>query len=406
MGAEWRAEAGDCLELMRAMPDGCCSLACTSPPYSAQRNYSIGYRLEGEAWVEWMVPRVVEMCRVTAGLVCVNMAGPVKDHSYRPVVEWLVSDLTRNHGLACGPAPYVYFRFGIPGSGGENYHRRDWEPVYCFARPEVLPLAWSDNTAEGHPPRWAPGGEMSNRLTGGQRVNQWGRTGDSESGGQRHADGTRQRKSRPSHEPVTPATADGTPGLFGEAAAEGEGVVSPHGCNCRGDRVGARRASGKKAREEHPEGARPVRKVITRPREGQHSQESTRYDPPTLANPGNVVRERYDAEQVRQLLEGLVTCKIEPGDVVRCLAGGNHMGSPLAHDNEAPYPERLAGFFVRSYCPPGGVVLDPFCGSGTTGAVAVRLGRRFVGFDVRADQVELTRRRLSAETPDLFGGGE
>jgi preprotein translocase subunit SecA len=83
----------------------------------------------------------------------------------------------------------------------------------------------------------------------------------------------------------------------------------------------------------------------------------------------------------------------------------NEFGFDYLRDNMAIYPERLAGFFVRSYCPPGGVVLDPFCGSGTTGAVAVRLGRRFVGFDVRPDQVELTRRRLSAETPDLFGGG-
>jgi hypothetical protein len=389
----WRVEEGDCLELMRAMPDGCCSLACTSPPYSAQRTYSIDYRLEGERWVEWMAPRVVEACRVTAGLVCVNMAGPVKDHSYRPVVEWLVSDLTRHHGLVCGPAPYVYFRFGIPGSGGAHYHRRDWEPVYCFCRPDVLPLAWSDNTAEGHPPRWAPGGEMSNRLRSGQRVGKFGAGGRTSAG--RKADGTKDPvKNSSIREDVV--VGESGPGLFGEPAPGKPGVRDALGCTASSSR--RRTGSGKVEQT-------GARKVITRPREGQHSQESTTYDPPTLANPGNVVRERYDAEQVRQLLEDLVTCKIEPGDVVRCLAGGNHMGSPLAHDNEAPYPERLAGFFVRSYCPPGGVVLDPFCGSGTTGAVAVRLGRRFVGFDVRPDQVELTRRRLSAETPDLFGGG-
>jgi DNA modification methylase len=72
------------------------------------------------------------------------------------------------------------------------------------------------------------------------------------------------------------------------------------------------------------------------------------------------------------------------------------MGDALAHESEAPFPELLAEWFVRSCCPPGGIVCDLFSGSGTTGAVAVRLGRRFVGCDVRASQVELSRRRIAA----------
>jgi hypothetical protein len=86
--------------------------------------------------------------------------------------------------------------------------------------------------------------------------------------------------------------------------------------------------------------------------------------------------------------------KANPGNVVFCTVGGGNMGSPLAHENEAPFPEDLAEFFVRSFCPPGGVVLDCFSGSGTTGAVAVRHGRRFVGCDLRQSQVELSRRRV------------
>lgn len=77
------------------------------------------------------------------------------------------------------------------------------------------------------------------------------------------------------------------------------------------------------------------------------------------------------------------------------------MGSPLAHDNEAPFPESLVGPFVRSFCPPNGVVCDPFCGSGTTGPVALRHGRRFVGCDLRGSQVGLATKRLRLETPGL-----
>jgi hypothetical protein len=156
---------------MADLPDGYAALTMTSPPYENCRTYGVGFKLKGQAWVDWMIPRVAETCRVTAGLVCVNMAAPVRDFRYSPAVEWLVADLTRHHGVVCGPAPYVYHRSGIPGSGGPHYHRRDWEPVYCFARPENLPPRWSDNTAMGRPPKWAVGGEMAHRLQNGKRKN-------------------------------------------------------------------------------------------------------------------------------------------------------------------------------------------------------------------------------------------
>jgi DNA modification methylase len=46
-------------------------------------------------------------------------------------------------------------------------------------------------------------------------------------------------------------------------------------------------------------------------------------------------------------------------------------------------------------------VCDPFLGSGTTAAVAVRLGRRFVECDIRASQVRLTNKRMANVQPEL-----
>jgi modification methylase len=48
---------------------------------------------------------------------------------------------------------------------------------------------------------------------------------------------------------------------------------------------------------------------------------------------------------------------------------------------------------------PGDVVLDPFFGTGTTGAVAKRLGRRFVGIERDAGYAKLARRRIAAIKP-------
>jgi site-specific DNA-methyltransferase (adenine-specific) len=57
-------------------------------------------------------------------------------------------------------------------------------------------------------------------------------------------------------------------------------------------------------------------------------------------------------------------------------------------------PERLLERIVLALSSPGDVVLDPFCGSGTTAVVAQRYGRRWIACDVLAAAVEVTEKRL------------
>jgi DNA modification methylase len=61
----------------------------------------------------------------------------------------------------------------------------------------------------------------------------------------------------------------------------------------------------------------------------------------------------------------------------------------------AVFPEALIEPCVKAGCPAGGVVLDPFMGSGTTAVVCRRLGRHFLGFELIPEYVELARRRLA-----------
>jgi site-specific DNA-methyltransferase (adenine-specific) len=71
-------------------------------------------------------------------------------------------------------------------------------------------------------------------------------------------------------------------------------------------------------------------------------------------------------------------------------------------------PEQLLGRIVRACSDRGEVVLDPFAGSGTTLAVAKKLHRRFVGFELSADYVEWINARLALIEPgdSLEGGAE
>jgi DNA modification methylase len=49
----------------------------------------------------------------------------------------------------------------------------------------------------------------------------------------------------------------------------------------------------------------------------------------------------------------------------------------------------------------GEIILDPFCGSGTTGVAALRLGRRFIGIEKDAKYAAIARERIEAETKGL-----
>lgn len=87
-----------------------------------------------------------------------------------------------------------------------------------------------------------------------------------------------------------------------------------------------------------------------------------------------------------------------PGNLIRANVGGGRMGHALCHENEAPFPEKLAEFFILSWCPPGGIVLDPFSGSGTAVSVAEQNGRTGIGFDIRQSQCLLGRKRTELQT--------
>jgi site-specific DNA-methyltransferase (adenine-specific) len=67
---------------------------------------------------------------------------------------------------------------------------------------------------------------------------------------------------------------------------------------------------------------------------------------------------------------------------------------PGAVGHFAPFPEALCVRPILASCPPGGIVLDPFVGSGTVPVVARRLGRNFLGIDISPRFIDLARRRL------------
>jgi site-specific DNA-methyltransferase (adenine-specific) len=74
--------------------------------------------------------------------------------------------------------------------------------------------------------------------------------------------------------------------------------------------------------------------------------------------------------------------------------------------HSATFPHALPTWFIKLFTDAEDVVLDPFIGSGTTAVAAMQLGRHYIGVDIDATYVDLTRDRLAKAQIGLPGIAE
>lgn len=341
---QWAVLTTDGRDFLRSVPDNTFNLIFGSPPYTNSRYYGkLRFKLQGEDYVKWAVEYFMLCLDKCDGLVAWVIDCKTKHFKWGATPFLIAADLHR--AGVCLRHPAIYYRNGVQGSGGPDWLRNDFEFVICATKTPGK-LNWSNNTACGWPPKWGSGGVNTNRMANGKRVNQWGATPHST--GPQRAAGGRQKNYRP---------------------------------GSQFDRVGDTRQGT--------------------PRKQNGSRETQTYKPPVISNPGNVIKQLYTAEDVAAIL-AMHGVPGYHGDVLHTYVGGGHMGHPLAHKNEAPFSLDIAEFFVKSFCPPGGLVGEPFCGSGTTPHAAVLNGRRCIAMEIRADQAKNAIKRMRNIQPQTL----
>jgi DNA modification methylase len=77
---------------------------------------------------------------------------------------------------------------------------------------------------------------------------------------------------------------------------------------------------------------------------------------------------------------------------------------PSRNNHPTVKPTALMRYLCRLVTPPGGVVLDPFTGSGSTGKAAALEGFRFIGIEREAEYVEIAKARINASSESLLCG--
>jgi DNA modification methylase len=121
-------------------------------------------------------------------------------------------------------------------------------------------------------------------------------------------------------------------------------------------------------------------------RRWDRSQPDTRVSKPS----GNSTNNRKFIETVERR-GGTIPFNVLP------MGNGSRHDMAGMHGHGAGTPINVMDWWVRYISPPGGLVCDPFVGSGTTALAALRRGRRFVGGDKMPEYVAIARNRIAAE---------
>lgn len=82
------------------------------------------------------------------------------------------------------------------------------------------------------------------------------------------------------------------------------------------------------------------------------------------------------------------------------ISGGCSDGDPAVASGTSIFDPVLCELAYRWFCPPGGTILDPFAGGSVRGIVASKLGRQYVGGELRAEQVAANRAQADAICAD------
>jgi site-specific DNA-methyltransferase (adenine-specific) len=348
-----RIMVGDCRESMATLDDDSVDAVVCDPPYE------LGFM--GRKWDASGIAYDLEVWRQTLRVL-------------KPGGHLLAFSGSRTyHRMACA----------IEDAGFDVRDQIMW--IYGSGFPKSHDVSKAIDKAAGvdFEARPASGvGFMGPDAPGGYNVtkNQLRRTGDSTDDARRWSGWGTALK--PAHEPICIARKP----LVGTVAANvlryGTGAINVDGCRVGGGEV--RRIAGDKGRPKSESigafaGVEP-------------------YDTTAGRWPANVLHDGSDeaTEGLRDAARYFYTAKASGEDRDEML------GDVPKNVHPTVKPTDLMRYLVRMVTPPGGLVLDPFTGSGSTGRAAMLEGMRFLGCELSPGYAEIARARIRFTLGPLF----
>jgi hypothetical protein len=456
----WHVEQGDCLAVLRSLPEGCAQCCVTSPPYFALRDYGcegqIGLEVTPDAYVAKMVEVFREVRRVLRddGTCWVNLGDSYSSGGRVTQFDPAESNLSRLLGGSPGMAGAPVRPPPVNGLKPLDLLGTPWRVAFAlqadgwYLRAECIWAKRSPMPESVNGWRWEPcRRKVKGCAKGGGRGNAAMLNAE-----QRHMSGMaegwlaewepcpgcprceangglvlRRGAWRPTkaHEQVFLLAK--TEGYFADAEAVREG-------NTEGTL--RRLASG----PVQPMGEAPKTRAMRNDRGGVYAEANGRNMRSVLWLGPEPFPEAHFATYPPALVAPCIkagtsergccpACGVPWARVVGRQQGDCEaterpkrtagMDSPtstlsLSGNGSREWAERgskilTLGWRPSCRCPKADpvpcLVLDPFCGSGTTGVVARRLGRRFLGVELKPQYADMARRRIAGDMP-LFNTQE
>ena len=333
---------GDCLDVLRTLPSASVDAVVTDPPY--------GLSFMGKRW-DYDVPSVEvwqECLRVLKpGGHLLAFAGTRTQHRMAVRIE--------DAGFEIRDMIAWVYGSGFPKSKNLD---GEWQGWGTALKPALEPITVArkllDGTVAANVLEHGTGALNVDGCRVGRDtddVSGWSQTGSKASENRSMSGGNYARDAKPDAEGRWPAN------LIHDGSEEVVGLFpSPHG-------AGSARSGSSNPRAVNYNGSVPIAPI---------------------GNTGNMHR-FGDSGSAARFFYCAKANKRDRGD-----------------DNNHPTvkPNDLMRYLCRLVTPPGGVVLDPFMGSGSTGKAAVAEGFRFIGIEREAEYLEIARRRIVEPDPE------
>jgi len=376
---------GDALEVLRGMPDACFDSCVTDPPYE------LGFM--GKAWDKSGVAYSVDLWREVLRVL-------------KPGAHLLSFGGSRTyHRMACA----------IEGAGFEIRDQIMW--IYGSGFPKSLDVSKAIDEAAGAD-RETIGKREAGRKNGGNAFDddayKWPGTVDitspaTEAACRWHGWGTALK---PAHEPICVARKPLIGTVAQNVLQHGTGALNIDGCRVETNDV--RHSGGQSFSAGHiPKKAVPSVYTGGRfPANVIHdgSEEVVQHFPESawaLADVPIDSRKTKDVYGTYAHNSGM-PARGDNGSAARffyCAKASRDERGP-GNNHPTVKPIALIQYLVKLVTPPGGIILDPFMGSGTLGIAAGKLGMKWVGIEMEAKYIAIAERRIEREVGLLLDCGD
>jgi len=387
-----KIHCGDNVEVMKTFPSNSIDLAVTSPPYWGLRDYGTGDNQLGmEPHPQMFVDHLVEIFREVKRVL--KPSGSF----------WLNLGDTyygSNSGKGAGPEGKNYISSkSMPEKNVKNTYRTNWlQPKQKLMMPHRVAIALQDdgwilrNDVIWHKPNHMPE-SVRDRLTKSYEnffffVKSRKYYFDLDEIREPYAESSIQRLTQPGI--MSQMGGDKQEELYGGASGNGnrpadilKGLASKYAMREDSDALGSPRArAGKRKKISIKDICPGCGESISKHRINDNNKtmnNQSRMRPPFS----------YTIEGIRIKL-----CNPKgknPGDV------WDIPTAPFPGSHFAVFPPKLIEPIIKASCPPDGVVLDPFAGSGTALRVARKLGRSFIGIEVNPEYAAMCESRVRGD---------